>query len=224
MAKQQTTQFPGAFSLLRPSAQAMILNIWTFLALFTIALVYSIISNFSENQTGSPVMMLLSLGSLVLNIMVAPAYVITQLQSAKEKEISFGDAVREGLPYVFRIFFLQLLTLVLVVIGLVLVIVPGLFAVQRLLLAPFYLVDKDLGIIEAMKASATDSKKYSGAVWGLIGASVAFALPVFTIILTPVSIVLLLAYICAPAIRYYQIQIVREKKKTHTPAKQNPTF
>lgn len=211
MAEEETKQFPDAFSLLRPSANALMLNIWTFLGLLFIAIIFSVISNISGGQLDSPVMLFFYLVSLAASFIIAPAYTIAELRSADDKKIDLVDTVKQGLPYAIRMFLLQILTALVVLVGLLLLIVPGIIAIQRLLLAQYYLVDKDLGIIDAMKASAADAKKYPGAVWGLIGVLLVYMLLLFTILFIPVSIVLLVAYLCAPAIRYYQIQDAAKK-------------
>src|SRR6185436_11176005 len=56
--------------------------------------------------------------------------------------------------------------------GFLLFIIPGLIVLRRYYLSPYYLVDKDLTIGEAMKQSAADSKKYSQYIWSVIGVSV----------------------------------------------------
>lgn len=212
MAKKEAEQFPGAFSLLRPSANAVLFNIWTFAGLFIVGVVINVVTSGAEDQLDSPPMLFLYVISIVSAIAIAPASTVVALHSVKEKKIDLLDAIQEGLPFALRIFLMQILTVLIILGGLLLLIVPGVIAFQRLLLAQYYLIDQDLGIIDSLKASWADAKEFPGALWGLIGVILAYLLLMVTIILIPVSIALLIAYICAPAIRYYQIRAAAKNK------------
>ena len=77
---------------------------------------------------------------------------------------------------------------------------------KRYILAPYFLVDKNLGIMEAMNQSAEASKKYSSALWGLIGVTFLISLPgIIPVLGAIVSALLGIAYYCAPAVRYREV-------------------
>ena len=100
--------------------------------------------------------------------------------------------------------YLALLVMIvsLTVIGLVLFVVPGLFVVHRFFLAPYYLFDKNTSAIEAMRMSAQNAKRYSRSIWEMLAVYVVLA--ILSIII--IGYILFYLYICAPAIRYIQIQ------------------
>jgi hypothetical protein len=78
---------------------------------------------------------------------------------------------------------------------------------RRYALAPYYLIDQNLSIGEAMKKCADQSKKFSKGIWGLIGVQILLAIvSVIPLIGWLVGAVLQLAYFCAPAKRYDEIQ------------------
>lgn len=197
-------QFTPSFNLLKPSAKALYLNIGTFLGLFAITLVFNIFSNFSES--GSSTKTFFDILGFIASVIIAPAFVIAQLQSAKGKQVEIADVIKKGLPLIIRVFLLQLVTLFIVIGGLILLIVPGVFAAQRLLLAQYFLVDQDLSVDDAIKQSFEKTSKFSGPVWGIVGVNLIYLLLIFTIFLIPVSIGLIIAYMIAPAIRYFEIQ------------------
>ena len=90
-------------------------------------------------------------------------------------------------------------------------IVPGLFILKRYYLAAYYLIDEDLDITEAMRRSAADSKRYSSAVWGILGAQLLFAACLIIPILGFIAALVLLAmYANAPAIRYLEFKASRQ--------------
>jgi hypothetical protein len=75
------------------------------------------------------------------------------------------------------------------------------------MLAPYYLVDEDIGIMAAMKKSAADSKPFSGAIWGMMGLYTAFfVLGIVPFIGGIVGSIFSIVYLCAGAVRYLQIK------------------
>jgi hypothetical protein len=142
---------------------------------------------------------------LFLTLLVSSAMMHAALKSARSEKISYGKAWSAGWRSYLKFIGLFFLITLVVSIGLVLLIVPGLFLLRRYFLAPYYMIDRNLGILESMEKSAADSKKYGG-VWSLL------LLFLCIIILAPIpyfgwvaSLGLCIMYMCAPAIRYLQI-------------------
>ena len=204
-----TNQLPGAFSLLKPSWEGVRLNLITFFELAATPLLFSILASVVNH--GKVTGLGEALGALgdIIAVIFAPALVITQLKSVRQEKIDFSDAIKQGLHFLWRYLGLALCMVVVIGIGLILFIVPGLFMLRRYFLAPFYLIDRDMKVFDAMRASAADSKQFSAAVWGLIGVEILFAL--LSIVL--VGIVLVVMYYCASAIRYTEIKKLTTRKK-----------
>ena len=77
---------------------------------------------------------------------------------------------------------------------------------RRYYLAPYFLVDHDLDVFEAMRQSAAGSKKFSGPIWGLIGVDLLMGiLGIVPVVKIFVSIPQAL-YSFAPAKRYDELQ------------------
>jgi hypothetical protein len=207
---------PSAFSLFTPSVEALKVNLGTFIALLLSPIVLGFVlyfvvfaaalvvgdSNTSQAIFGV-VMLLLALVFVVIGLIFGPAYVLTELKSAQKETVEFGTALKAGVRYMWKYLVLSLFTGLLILLGLLLFIVPGVFLIKRYLLAPYYLVDQNIGVLEAMKQSAAGSKRFSGAVWGLVGVQILVAL---SCIIPIVGLILSVMYMCAPAIRYYQIK------------------
>ncbi len=204
---------PDAFSLFRPSVAALRLNLETFITLIVLplGLLFGGMVLFGAGlAAGSPVAILLALiiaAGVVTGLILSMAIIVAVVESAKGNRIAFTTSVREGLRYFWRLFGLLLISGLIVIVGFMLLIVPGIFALQRLLLAPYILVDKNIGIKEAIRESFRFGRKFSGAVWGVLGVLLLINL----ISLVPfigwlVSSVLGIMYLCAPAIRYLQIR------------------
>jgi len=204
---------PSAFALFVPSVRAMLLNLQTFVLLGALPLVMFVALGFTGGleltATGPPhwdAVIPFSAGIIVAIFIISPAVVLVQLKSVRRQQIGFREAFDQGLHYFWRMLGLALLLAVIFVVSLILFVVPFFFMLRRYLLSPYYLVDRDLGIREAMRQSAAASKHHSGAVWGVIGVQTLLSIFNFVPILGQVvAVVCNAAYWCAPAARYNQM-------------------
>jgi uncharacterized membrane protein len=205
---------PDAFALFKPSWKAFRLNLETFLLqfLFPFGLVILTVLLFNwmeHNDSALAATLTIAAGLLTVFsfILMTAMLILTELRSAKGQHVSFEQVAKESLPYIPRLIGLLIICGVLITVGFILLIVPGLFAIQRLLLAPYFLVDQKMGIIAAIKASFKTAKKHSAAIWGITGILIAIniigIIPLWGWI---ASALLTVAYLCAPAIRYYQVK------------------
>ena len=205
---KQAQELPGAFELFKPSWQAIKLNAITFIELIVVPFMVSLIGlifDHSRTVVGSRIAFQ-AIGDIV-GLLLGPAVVVTQLASVRGKQIDFWPAVRKGLHFFWRYVLLGICMVVVIGIGFVLLIVPGFFMLRRYILAPYYLIDQDLKVLDAMKKSAEQSKQFSMAVWGLLGVELLFVALTFVL----VGVVLTLMYYCAPALRYYQIKAAAKR-------------
>jgi hypothetical protein len=119
-------------------------------------------------NSGTVVMML---GGLWL-LLSMPAVLVVQMQMAKRHSITAAEAYSRGFTFFWRILGLTIITGFLILLGLLCFIVPGVMLFRRWSLASYYVIDKDLGIREAMKRSWEDTNRAAGYVWGTIGVAV----------------------------------------------------
>jgi hypothetical protein len=211
------SKLPSAFSLFKPSWAAVKLNIVTFILLALIpAVLYfaiaALVLSMDKNSTGSlgsgaiTAFAIVGLIVLLLATIFGPAIAYIQLKSVSGTKVTIGEALKSGLHFALRFLGLYIIMGLVIGIGFLLLIVPGLFMLRRYILAPYFLIDKDLGIMEAMNQSAEASKKYSSALWGLIGVSILISLPgIIPVIGALASAILGIAYYCAPAVRYKEV-------------------
>ncbi len=202
-----SNELPGAFSLFQPSWEALRLNLVTFIELALIPVLIILVGSLLKHAAG---VALTSIGE-ILAIVFSPAVYLTQLRSAQNKTIDFADALKESFHYFWRFMGLIICVGIIITIGFILLIVPGFFMIRRYMLSPYYLLDRDMNVFDAMKASAEDSKKFSGAIWGLIGVMamlviVIAILEAVVIWLYVIGLVVYYTYYCAPSIRYLQIK------------------
>lgn len=206
------SKFPSAFDLLSPSIKALGNNFWTFaglvvLEMFFIVLFYIVMlansnpdGTYNSNMSGS-VAALLGLGGLlgaICGLIAEPALVKTQLASIEGRKITFSEAIKAGLPFIWRNLGVKVMMGLIYTVSLLLFIVPFFFMLPRYILAPYYVIDRNMGVFDALKASAAEYKKVGG-VWGLLGVQLLFG------IIPLANWILNILYYCAPALRYRQI-------------------
>ena len=79
--------------------------------------------------------------------------------------------------------------------------------IRRYTLASYFLIDQNLGILEAMRRSSAATKGFSGAIWGLVGVQALIGAPGWIPFIGPIlSAGTAMLYGCAPALRYEEFK------------------
>jgi hypothetical protein len=217
-APQGQVQFESAFKLFRPSMHVIGVNLGTMVGIALSPLVPFIIlliMGLSAHNNGS-MQAVLGLLTFVVGIgfffFLLPAIMAgltyTELKGTREEHVTIGEAFHNGMPYMWRFLGLYVCLAVIYFVAFLLFIVPFFFMWRRYILSPFYLVDRNIGVFDALKQSAADSKRFSGEVWGVVGVEtligVVSGIPIIGWI---VGVVAGLLYLCAPVVRYRQITL-----------------
>lgn len=162
---------------------------------------------------GPELAMAVGLGIIVILIfIVAGIFLLAmstslELRASKNEKPSFDTLFQTAKKFWLRQLGLFIVMGFIITLGLLLLIVPGIYAIGRLIFAPYVMFDKDLGIIDSLKASANLTKGNAGPVWAAIGLTILFGigagivggLPVFgellsTLIIIVFSLILVLRY------------------------------
>jgi len=212
------SELPDAFSLFRPSWDSFKLNFETFLwqlllpaALGGLTIIAWLIAIGVESPFGYAVAGVLSFAALCAGVVMTAAIVKTQLASVRKQVVGFRQSLREIQGYVWRLVGLFIVVSIIIVFGLILFIVPGLFAMQRLLLAPYYLVDQNIGIREAIRRSWRAGKQFSEPIWGVVGIIIGINIISWVPFVGWImSLILTIMYLNAPTLRYIQVTKKRE--------------
>ncbi|MBP9668723.1 MAG: hypothetical protein KBE09_00330 [Candidatus Pacebacteria bacterium] len=168
---------------------------WMFIGLFALALVVSAISSgiLSAAEGIAGVHQLLWLGDYAVQTLVSMGIMAVGLKAYKDTaHLSVHDLWHPTrfVPYLI----VTLLTGIAVIVGLVLLVVPGLVAMTMFLFAPYLVLDKGMSPIDAMKHSMkiTEGRRMSLFVFllSLIGANIlgALLLGVGLLVSVPVSL------------------------------------
>ncbi len=138
----------------------------------------------------------------IVSVIVGVIMVVVLLNSVRGQKIALGAAFSAGMKRIVPYFLFTLMYGILFGLGLLLFIIPGIIVAIRGSLGMYYVVDQQMGPIEAFKASWAATKGNSGKVWGIIGVAFLIILPVFTIIGIVVTLYLGLMYSAAMALLY----------------------
>lgn len=169
----------------------------------------SFFSSFTGLHFSSPTGIGIGLSLLLglLAILFGLLQTILTLRVAQGKKPSFGDLWEEFKKKGMRLIGLEVMMGVGIVIGFLLLIVPGVILLWRWFLAPYILIDKNTPVSEALVQSWEMTKGYAwpiyavilvGILWSLTG-----ALPIVGVI---ISFLLTVAYSVAPALRYQELK------------------
>lgn len=102
---------------------------------------------------------------------------------------------------------LGILTILILVVGFLLLIIPGVIFVWRLFLAPYVLVDQKTSVMDALSQSWNMTKGYAWPVYSILLFSFVLALPgIIPIVGSLISFALGVAYAAAPALRYQELK------------------
>jgi uncharacterized membrane protein len=142
------------------------------------------------------------------------------LASARGEQISFMDSISGGAKHYVNGFIATIVSAVLIGLSFLALVIPFFFVLPRLTLVFYFLVDQNLGPMEAIKASWEQTKGHSGKVWGLIGVTVLFGILIFVL----VGIYLTFVYQTVFALLYLHIagKLAAEKPAEVTPAPTDP--
>ncbi len=192
--------WPGGFGLFKYSKQAILLNLWTLIIIGLLNGGASLLLQILFKQRFGNV------ASFVIGGLGSAATTIVFLASVKDKQITVEQSIKQAVPFWLRMLVLNILIAVALVGSLLLLVVPFFFVLPRVLLAPYFLIDKNMDPVDAFKASWHASKDHTTKVWGVIGANLAMALLIFTIIGIPIALYLLIMYSAAFALLYTFLQ------------------
>lgn len=177
-------EWPGAFGAYKPSREAVLKNLSTliWLAILDVVanLALSIVLKLVFGNVGGGT--LYDVGSLFISALFIVAQVYVFLSGVHGKRVELDQLYKAISPFWMRMVLLDLLIVVTVVGGLILLIIPGIYFGLRLSLAPYFLVDKNMDVMEAYKASWDATKGNVGKILAIIGVYLLMILPIITIV------------------------------------------
>lgn len=215
--------------LFKESSEAVRRNLGLFVYLSAIAIVdlaWQIGTNIKDKTHGSPWGSIISnsftgshgdglnAGSgflfvilFIIGIALSLMAVILAVRAAQQKTVRFEDVWTDFKRLWLRLIGVEILSILLIGFSFILLIIPGIFVLPRLILAPYLLVDQDVGVMEALNRSWDMTKGYFGAIWLVVLFGLVLSLPNVIPIVGPIAAFILgLLYAVAMPLRYFEIK------------------
>lgn len=216
----------NTFKLINKSWEALLLNLGTFILVYVLPFIIFFAALFlfsgaliatNGNTSVTAVTIALGIaagiGLLILLVLVSIASIIAQLASVRGQKISFKEVVDQSQPFFWRFIGLGIVSTLIVVAGFILLIIPGFIALFLLLFSGYAMIDKNLGIMDAVKTSVDLTKKNWKIVLAFILLQTIIGIPqVIPFFGAIVTTILSIAYFCLPAILYLRIAKGSQKK------------
>lgn len=204
-------EWPGAFGIYKYSRDAIVFNLWVYLALCLIPLAFSFVIDIAK---------LPEVADTILNYLISALFTVATtvvvLAAIRRKKVDLNSALESSFSLLsLKVIGLYLL-LALILIPCLIVIIPFFFIAPRLALASYYLIDQELSITDSISASWRATKGHVGKVYGIIGVNLLMALLMLTIVGIPFSLYFLFVYNAAMPLLYQYIQKHPSKAATTT--------
>lgn len=180
--------------LLRFGWEAFKKRPWFFIgAVLLIVIISGILSGLAPDPVQTPSDFVIALAVVILNVFIEMGLVAFALKAhADIEKVTLKDLWHPQRFWQYAV--VKILTGIIVVIGLILLIVPGIIAALALIFATYLVIDKNLGPIEAIKESVRITKGHRWQLFllalALIGINIlgALALMVGLLVTVPVSL------------------------------------
>jgi uncharacterized membrane protein len=215
----EITEWPGAFGIYRTSKAAMMRNFKTFIRLAIIFgvfyLLYGIVSYTPRYQrVVHPVAHLIeSIIFDLISVFLSSIIIYATIRSAKGEQISIGEAFSSVANKALNIVITGIFVSILSLVSFVLFIIPAFFVIPRISMSLYFVVDKNMSPIDAIKASWEVTRDNIGKVYGIFGVNLLILLPIITLIGVFATAYFGFMYFAATAILYIYLT---KNQKTKT--------
>lgn len=201
------------FKMASASWDAFVFNLPVFIILWALPVLLALIAvpfvilPLAANHTIGLFVSLVFLALIVLIALIfVPASVVAQLDSVDNKRLTFELLYQKSRKIFLPFIGLEIIMAIVITIGFLLLIVPGIIALFFLMFAPYVMVDQRKGVFDSMQTSIDLVKANWPWALGLacVGAAISI-LSSITFIGAIASIVLGIVYLCLPALVYRKI-------------------
>ena len=187
--------WPGAFGLYKYAKKTTKKNVSLLVIFYVTIMVVNGVLNFVFKNLGNYL-------SFFIGALGTTCFTIIWLKSTDGKVLEIGDVLNEGIKYWLNVTLASLLVAVTLIVSFLLLVVPFFIVLPRLMMVNYYIVDKNLGVMDSFKASWNATKGHSAKIWGIVGVSILICLLFITIIGIPFAIYFLIMYSSAFAVMY----------------------
>ena len=179
---------------------------WDWGHAFSSSLLGPNIGSDSSVQTASAILSIVLLFGAIASYFMAIVLNLRVAEGKKPTLRSVWNEVKGGWLWA-RLLGLGILTVLVLIVGFVLLIVPGVIFLWRLFLAPYILIDKKTKVLDALSISWNMTKGYAWPIYSILLFSFVLALPgIVPVVGSLISFALGVVYAAAPALRYQELK------------------
>lgn len=198
-----SSNYPGAFGLFKPSSQAIRLAfvplLLIYVILFAIGIVVGIFSGGNKDLADS----LGSILNIVSQVITIPMFSFIILYAVRGTRKELRESFDYATQNILRFFVANLLSVLAVLGGLILLVIPGILIAMKFSMVNYILVDNPkMSGTEALSRSWDMTKGHMGKIFGIIGVSILMLLPIITIVGIIATVILLVLYAAAMPVLY----------------------
>lgn len=198
------TDWPGAFGIYQISKAAMMKNFNTFIRL---AIIFGLFYAFDVVVTGTAKHHAVAhlIETVIFEFIAAflsAVIILATIRSVRGEEISVGDSFSAVSDRALNIITTSIFTGVLILASIVLFIIPAFFVIPRIYLSLYFVVDKNMSPIDAIKASWDATEGHVSKVYGILGVNILIILPIITLIGVLATVYFGFMYYAASAVLY----------------------
>ncbi|MDB5164413.1 MAG: hypothetical protein JWL89_39, partial [Candidatus Saccharibacteria bacterium] len=158
---QVPESWPGAFGIYKFSKEVVKPNLGALIAVYVLLIALSIAVEILFKHDGTVYALIYNIVSALLSAFFTGATVCLWLAGVKGQKMSFSEAAKSAMAHLLNLFVLAILTYLALGLSLILLIIPFFFVLPRISLAAYYLIDKNLGPVDALKASWDETKGHA---------------------------------------------------------------
>lgn len=202
----EANNWPGAFKIFKPSKRIVGFNFAVYIALsLTLLPISMIVGSVTAGLHSRVVDIIFNVVIQLVSLLFTCATSVVLLLASESKLLSYTDALKQSYKIYARYLALSILTLLITIASLLLFVVPFFIVFPRIVLAQYFMIDQDMGAIDALKASWNQTSGHVGKLYGILGVNILMFLTIVPILTLPLTIYLLVAYSAASVIVYKYI-------------------
>jgi uncharacterized membrane protein len=199
--------WPGAFGIYKTSKTAVMKNLKTAISLVVIegliTILYVVI--LAGTKKNSSARDLIELIFAIINYLVTSTIIFTMIKSVRNKTVSVSEAYSNVFSNTANIVFVSILYLIISMLSVALFVIPAFFIIPRVYLSIYFVIDKEMGPIEAVKSSWEATRGHVGKIYGILGVNILIILPIITLIGIIATVYFGFMYFAASAVLYNYI-------------------
>ena len=118
----------------------------------------------------------------IISVFLSSTIIYASIRSVEGEQISVSEALSSVANKALNIVITGILVGILSLVSFVLFIIPAFFVIPRISMSLYFVVDKNMSPIDAIKASWEITREHVGKVYGILGVNLLILLPIVTLI------------------------------------------